>query len=65
MDWFRPSVILALLFRKNTTKHTIIATEVTTEVSNEINAITMAAIVATSFRYLLEAGTTTGKRDLQ
>ena len=62
MDWFRPSaVILALLFRKNTTKHTIIAT-VTTEVSNEINAITMAAI-ATSFRYLLEAGTTTGKRE--
>ena len=59
MDWFRPSEILALLFRKNTTKHTVIVT-VTTEVSNEITAIVMAAI-ATSFR--LEAGTTTGKRE--
>ena len=46
--WFCLSVTAEDLFRKNITKHNIIAT-VATEVSREITAIVMAAIVATSF----------------
>ena len=46
--WFCLAVTLLLLFRKNITKHTMMAT-VATEVSREITAIVMAAIVATSF----------------
>lgn len=62
--WFCLLVTAESLFRKNMTKHTMIAT-VATEVTNEIIAIAMAATVGISFRYVLETGVTVSVNELE
>ena len=62
--WFCLLVTAENLFRRNITKHTMIAT-VATEVTNEIIAIAMAATVGISFRYVLETGVTVSANELE